>query len=349
MKTTLGVLAVGLLTSGLMAAPVAASASTDFYLLATTQTSAVEVAEFWLGDSGANLTNATPYSVQTVIDMVILGGPHSADGKAGVVPPVLPPDDGGGTGDGPAGTGKVFFVGADGQPHWCTGTAVQSQYRNLVATAGHCAYDTQGPGGGLDKWVFIPGYSAGTAPSGLYVGKTAFTHYDFSSYNDYDRDYTFVTVYNGVVPSPSGGLVDTGRLVDKVGAQGLAWNQPRDSSVDIFGFPAGAHPDGTHPRTGDTLESYKGRMSVARAPALKAEELNTVDSTFAGEGSLGSSWLLRYDKSSRAGLLNTITISVADTDRNLRYDRSFSPYFDGELASVYSDAGTQWSGSIVVP
>ncbi|MFF4197582.1 hypothetical protein [Nonomuraea sp. NPDC001831] len=76
--------------------------------------------------------------------------------------------------------------------------------------------------------------------------------------------------------------------------------------------------------TGDTLETFSGRTSAAQAPSLKAEELTAVDSPFPGEGSLGSSWLLRYDK-------------------------SFSPYFDGELRGVYSDAVTQWSGSIVLP
>ncbi|MFI9594449.1 trypsin-like serine peptidase [Nonomuraea sp. NPDC052265] len=348
MKTTLGVLAVGLLVSGLMATPAAGAAGTASYPLAT-KTSAVEVAAFWLGNGGANLTNATPYAVQTAIDEVILSGPAAPDGKPGNIPPVLPPDGAGSAGKGPVSSGKVFFVGADGLPHWCTGTAMQSQYRNLVATAGHCAYNTQGSGAGLDKWVFIPGYSAGTAPSGLYVGKQLFTHFDFPTYGDYDGDYAFVTVYNGVTSSPAGELTDTGRLVDQVGGQGLAWNQPLDSSVDVFGFPAGVHPDGSHPQPGDTLETFSGRTSAAQAPGLKAEELTAVDSPFAGEGSLGSSWLLRYDKSRRVGYLNALTISVADTDGDLRYDKRFSPYFDGELAAVYSDAGTQWSGSIVLP
>jgi hypothetical protein len=42
------------------------------------------------------------------------------------------------------------------------------------------------------------------------VGKQAFTHYDFDVYEDYDRDYAFVTVYNGV--SLGGG---TGKQVSK--------------------------------------------------------------------------------------------------------------------------------------
>ncbi|TQS01962.1 trypsin-like serine peptidase, partial [Microbispora hainanensis] len=98
----------------------------------------------------------------------------------------------------PKTTGKVFFIGADHKPHWCSATSVQSQYKNLVATAGHCVYDTKSNATTLDKWVFIPGYYEGKTPWGIYVGKTAYTHYDYSVYEDGDRDYAFVTVYNGV-------------------------------------------------------------------------------------------------------------------------------------------------------
>ncbi|XVQ85024.1 hypothetical protein ACQP2K_40455 [Microbispora siamensis] len=53
----------------------------------------------------------------------------------------------------------------------------------------------------LDKWVFVPGYYQGKTPWGIYVGKTAYTHYDYDVYEDGDRDYAFVTVYNGVLPT----------------------------------------------------------------------------------------------------------------------------------------------------
>lgn len=346
MKRTLGVLAVGLLAAGLVAAPAGASSVTTSPL-ASSQATAVEVAAFWLGDGGANLTNATPYNVQTAVDKVGPTGGSASGAQPGTRPPVPPLTSGEASAGTPTTWGKVFFIGADGQPHWCTGTAVQSNYRNLVATAGHCVYDTQQSGASLDKWVFVPGYSGGTAPWGLYVGKQVVGHYDFPTYNDYDRDYAFVNVYSGVVPSTAGGLTNFGRLVDNVGGQGVAWNQPLDSSVDVFGYPAGPHPDGKRPYTGETLESSSGRTTAATVPSLKAEEFAAVDSPFTGEGALGSSWILRYDKSSGQGYLNGITVSVADTNGNLRYDTSFSPYFDGELAQVYSAANAYWTGSIL--
>ncbi|MEN3541351.1 hypothetical protein AAH991_40040, partial [Microbispora sp. ZYX-F-249] len=215
MKRTLalGGIAAGLLAAAAVAAP--AQADTDVappVNLANTNFAAKQVAAFWYGQGKANLINATPYNVETTVPSkhVSTGG-ASADSKAGVV---------GSSGDQkattsnlknvnlPKTTGKVFFIGADNKPHWCSATAVQSQYKNLVATAGHCVYDTVSNKATLDKWVFIPGYYEGKTPWGIYVGKTAYTHYDYDVYEDGDRDYAFVTVYNGVQV--------TGASVDKV-------------------------------------------------------------------------------------------------------------------------------------
>jgi hypothetical protein len=319
-------------------------------VLAADVPAAQQVAAFWLGDGGARLKSATPYGVQTVVT----GERVPAAALAGTGSPGhVEPSDGSNASRAfsaninmPTTSGKVFFVGADGLPHWCSGTAVQSAYRNLVATAGHCVYDTQSAATTLGKWVFVPGYSDGTTPWGLYVGKQASTHHDFRTYTDYNRDYAFVNVYNGVVLPPSGGLVDSGRLVDNVGGQGLAYNQKPGTSVDVFGYPAGPNPDGTRPYTGQTVKWSSGPTVAMRITSLPADRLVGVDSRFTGEGSLGSSWLALYGNDARTGYLNGITVSVSDTDSDLRYDTSVSPYFDSALFAVYAAARNVWSGSI---
>ncbi|MFC4061400.1 trypsin-like serine peptidase [Planomonospora corallina] len=133
----------------------------------------------------------------------------AADGRPGTVAP---------TGEGgksagrsknvnlPITVGKVFFVDHKGQERWCSGTSVQSKFRNLVATAGHCVYDTD-TNKPYDNFVFIPGYHQGKAPWGIYVGAKVNTHDDFTVYEDYDYDYAFVNVYDGVKQLPE-------RLVD---------------------------------------------------------------------------------------------------------------------------------------
>ncbi|KAA9375223.1 hypothetical protein F5972_28015 [Microbispora cellulosiformans] len=513
MKRTLalGGMAAGLLATAVVASP-AANAGNDVAAdsLAKTNLAAQQVAAFWYGENAANLINATPYGVETkvVAKHISKGGP-SADSKPGVVPAIGDEKKSAAKSKNvnlPKTSGKVFFLGADGKPHWCTGSSVQSAYHNVVATAGHCVYDTESNKATLDKWVFIPGYYQGKTPWGIYVGKTAYTHYDYDVYEDGDRDYAFVTVYNGVkidrahlsgahsdagkdwgtfetpwdaqkkvkqlqdakasgasdlkitpvvdwahkvvVGTPGSqkvaasvaqlavdpatintarttlenhakshtngastfsdntwgsevkevtsgafaagwntndaktqtvfswvaqsgkkyratfwgnfdtdykvtgkvlwiGLSDAGRLGDNVGGQGLAYNQKIGQPVFVFGYPSGVHPDGNNAFTGHTLKWTYGKTFAAQAPAIKAEELQGVKSSFTGEGALGSSWLLKYNNGRRLGYLNGVTIGVSDTDGNDRYDTSVSPYFDGETYGVYKAAATKWSGKIV--
>ncbi|GAA0405732.1 hypothetical protein Acor_41350 [Acrocarpospora corrugata] len=210
MKRTLivGGISAGLLASALVSSPAQAGDEVPSVILANTNLAARQVAAFWYGEAKANLTGATPYNVETkvVAKHVSTGGP-AADSKPGTVPAIG--DEKKSTSKSknvnlPKTTGKVFFIGADHKPHWCTGTSVQSAYRNLVATAGHCVYDTESNKATLDKWVFIPGYYEGKTPWGIYVGKQGFTHYDYDVYEDGDRDYAFVTVYNGVTVTGGG-------------------------------------------------------------------------------------------------------------------------------------------------
>ncbi|WP_200926547.1 trypsin-like serine peptidase [Sphaerimonospora mesophila] len=544
MKRTLafgGVVATaGLLAAGLAATPAVAADKPADVNLANTNEAARQVATFWYGENKAKLIQATPYAVETTVPAKhVSGGGPAADTKPGVVPAIGDEKKAASKSKNvnlPKTSGKVFFIGADGKPHWCSASSVQSQYRNLVATAGHCVYDTKSNKATLDKWVFIPGYYQGKTPWGIYVGKTAYTHYDFDVYEDGDRNYAFVTVYNGVLPTtdrptsgkdysykselfrtereakahlaklkadkstvwsalkiekvedkggkgkggrhhhqyqevPAGvaevkranpradltaakvdlrkgwkagdpvevtgreygqtrddsyvsrdgktlywrvkvekqddrrddhrgrgddhrgrgndhhnkggkhhteykyykrtftklvkaparsvtkyqvvgwkltiGLKDVGRLGDNVGGQGLAYNQKVGSNVFVFGYPSGSHPDGNYAFSGHTLKWAYGKTFAATAPAIKGEELLGVKSSFTGEGSIGSSWLLKYQSAKRIGYLNGVTIAVADRDGNKRIDTSLSPYFDGETYGVYQAAAKSWSGKIV--
>ena len=185
----------------------AQAASVLMVPLAPTVTEGQQTARFWLADGAANLRNATPYAVQAVVAGERLSTDIVPDGPPLSYPPLEKPE-----GEISTTSGKVFFIGSDLQPHWCTGTAVRSKYRNVVATAGHCLLDVEAPAGPLAKWVFVPGYSDGTTPFGLYVGKQGNVHYDFDDIRDYDRDLAFVNVYNGLLLSSSDVLTDTGQV-----------------------------------------------------------------------------------------------------------------------------------------
>ncbi|MEV4243674.1 hypothetical protein AB0J63_09720 [Streptosporangium canum] len=197
------ILATGMLAAGLAGT---ANANPDwaFDTMAKDAPSAVAVANFWLevNDKTNRLAQATPYTWETkATPTMSVGGGYTPDGKPGTVAPIgeekktaakikninLPKT-----------IGKVFFVDADKNLKWCSGTSIQSKYRNLVSTAGHCVYDEGKNASVADNWVFVPAYYQGKTPYGIFVGKTAYTHYDFSVFEDKDKDYAFVTVYNGV-------------------------------------------------------------------------------------------------------------------------------------------------------
>ncbi|MFI9560516.1 trypsin-like serine peptidase [Nonomuraea endophytica] len=196
------VLATGLLAAGL-AGTASAANDVDTDPMAKSAATAKAIAAFWADNNGAALKAAKESNVWDGKDVEKLKqkGGYSADSRPGTTPPIgaekkttakvqnvnLPKT-----------IGKVFFVNGKGEKKWCSATSIQSQYRNLVATAGHCVYDVKDNQDVMSKWVFVPGYYQGKSPWGIYVGKQAFTHYDFSTYEDYDRDYAFVTVYNGV-------------------------------------------------------------------------------------------------------------------------------------------------------
>ncbi|MEV0230259.1 hypothetical protein [Nonomuraea sp. NPDC050786] len=196
-----------LVATGLLAAGLAGTAQANSDVasdpMATSAANAKAIAQFWADNNGAALRAAKESNVWDKGDVAKLQskGGYSADTKPGSTAPIGEEKKVAAKVQNvnmPKTIGKVFFVNSKGEKKWCSATSIQSQYRNLVATAGHCVYDTATNSDVMSKWVFVPGYYQGKAPFGIFVGKQAFTHYDFDVYEDYDRDYAFVTVYNGV-------------------------------------------------------------------------------------------------------------------------------------------------------
>ncbi|MGW5154196.1 hypothetical protein ACWEPN_01810 [Nonomuraea wenchangensis] len=194
------ILATGLLAAGLAGTASASGVVDDAPL--TPNNKVAETVDFWFKANGAALRAASVYRYDyKEVNKLVQKGGYTPDTKPGSTAPIgeekkatvkvqnvnLPKT-----------IGKVFFEGRDGKLYWCSATSIQSTYHNLVATAGHCVYQTGANGDVLNKWVFVPGYYQGKAPWGIYVGKQAFAHYDFATFEDYDKDYAFVTVYNGI-------------------------------------------------------------------------------------------------------------------------------------------------------
>ncbi|GAA5041121.1 hypothetical protein HNP84_002425 [Thermocatellispora tengchongensis] len=258
-----------LVTSSLIGASFAGSAqaapdwSSD--PLTNKRPEAYAVANFWLDANGAALKKASQYNWDAKdVTKLVRGSGDAADGKPGTVAPI-----GGQSGPAakvkninlPKTIGKVFFVTSKGEYRWCSATSIQARYRNLVATAGHCVYDIDGNEDVMRNWVFVPGYYQGKAPWGIYVGQTAFTHYDLATYEDFDRDYAFVAVYNGVqfagkkevvksefnawaggkwIESEPIDAKEYAEGLDKYGVEGPYWKKLSDPDVQTVGKPADA-------------------------------------------------------------------------------------------------------------
>ncbi|MFI7689280.1 trypsin-like serine peptidase [Nonomuraea sp. NPDC049655] len=368
------------MATGLLAAGLSATAQADGGVsndpMAGSNSQAASIASFWIASNGAALRQATQYTWDSKeVRKVVSKGGYDPDGRPGMTAPTGAQKGGASQNVNlPKSIGKVFFVDGSGKFRWCSATSIQSGNRNLVATAGHCVYDTDSNSDTLSNWVFVPGYYQGKAPWGIYVGKQAFTHYDFDNYEDYDRDYAFVTVYNGIQfdgvkqvdrkdferfsgPKRAWGghyyillSKDAGRLGDAVGGQGFAWNQPTGKFVRTFGYPAAPHPDGNKPYSGVTPKHCYGKTTAKTVGAswLKIEEHVGLKCAVT-PGYDGGPWLLNYSNAKRLGYVNGVTSTFADQDGNDRIDYITSPYFDGETAAVYKAATNFPSGKIVGP
>ncbi|MCT9931270.1 hypothetical protein N5079_13690 [Planotetraspora sp. A-T 1434] len=244
--------------------------------------------------------------------------------------------------------GKVFFKVGD-KEYWCSASAVHSPYKNLVATAGHCAFSLP-QDKPVEDWIFIPSYHEGKADAGIYVGHTLYMHEDFAGQGDFDRDYAFVTVHRGFTwqPYTAGGKVqyrsvDAGLLEDKVGAFLFSSNKPIGRGVFAFGYPAGAQPDGSRPYSGQTVKMCYGvtEKRFAAAPTWQVEHgVRLPDCAFTS-GASGGPWVIGYNSAKKTGYLNGITSLTWNLNGGGRVDAISSPYFNTLTQRVYQRATRQ--------
>ncbi len=260
--------------------------------------------------------------------------------------------------------GRVFFTLPRTDPRdpknwrYCSATSVQGKYRNLVATAAHCVYDVR-RNAFYTNWIFIPSYwdgrntRDGKAPYGIYAARMFNAHNDFVVREDFDHDYAFVNVHNGVKAAweRTGGrwrwtVRNVGRLGDNVGGQGLTWNRGAKAQVFAFGYPAGAHPAGDSPFGGRTMKWCYGRTApMPAAPRYNLQEHIGVTCSFTA-GADGGPLLHGYRSSSRTGYLIGVSSVAWDTDGDDRYDRISSPYFTTDTYKVYKTAANRWTGDM---
>ena len=212
--------------------------------------------------------------------------------------------------------GKVFFTKSNGLNYVCSGTIVNTAGRNSVWTAGHCVHDGGSGGSYHRNWVFVPSYSYGWAPYGVWSARLLFSTAGWINSRDFASDMA-VAVMN-----PNYGY----RIVDYLGGQGLTWNQPKRIAVTSFGYPADAPFDGGRLWTcpGGTFPEWEVLWWSAETLGLSCDMTG---------GSSGGGWLAFFNGTT--GYLNgNNSYGYASSPGTM-----YSPYYDDTASTLYSITG----------
>ena len=210
-------------------------------------------------------------------------------------------------------TGRVFFSTHNGENWSCSASTVNSAGKDSVITAGHCVYGSLGgevPGEGWHtNWIFVPDYSNGYAPYGVWTAKELWTPTSYY-YNQDEGDDMGGAVINVNAYGQ--------HIVNVVGGQGIAWNYPASEYVYDFGYPAAA------PFNGATLQVCNGSefnwTGIASTMGLACN--------FTG-GSSGGPWLMSFG--GEFGYVN----GVNDFGYTSLPGYIFAAYFGNNAASLY--------------
>jgi hypothetical protein len=206
--------------------------------------------------------------------------------------------------------GKVFFTDAtDGLNYVCSATVVNSIHKNTVWTAGHCVH--HGPGGTFHQnWQFVPAFKDGIGPFGAWAAERLATRTDWINNEDFSEDL------GAVVVAPRDGH----EIVEVLGGQGIAFNQPPTYFVKDFGYPQAP------PFDGRKLIGCNGTATPAKLDIFNVIGL-PCDMT---GGSSGGGWL--RDVYRGLGYLNGHNdFKVTDLPGVM-----FSPYYGDAVRSLYN-------------
>ena len=209
-------------------------------------------------------------------------------------------------------TGKVFFQGADGGYYLCSAAIVSSTTGDLVATAGHCVYDTDRRVWFNSYWVFIPSYSNGNRPYGTWPARNFLALTSWTNYRDYNYDVGFVAL----------STLNGWHIQSYLGSQGIGFNFRRSKYTYAFGYPYNL--DG-----GNYLKSCIGyaRNPTGAGSSYRGQRL----SCNMGGGCGGGPWLQYVNKATGVGYVTAVNSFGISSAPNYIY----GPYFDSSTQYLY--------------
>ncbi|MDR2381272.1 MAG: hypothetical protein LBE08_08905 [Bifidobacteriaceae bacterium] len=205
-------------------------------------------------------------------------------------------------------TGRLYFTHDE---DWstisvCSATVVTSATRDVIATAGHCVWDSD-IGSVYLKLLFVPGDldNAAEAPWGVFAASEVFLRTEFQeqAFSDPDLglsgegwayDYAFIRL----APNNEGVKVQ-----DAVGAQGIAFGIPAETLV-VIGYPTAEPFDGTSERYCAATSWSRYRMGGYSIECSMTP------------GCSGGGWFARWDPERGAGYLVGVSSTSNGFDLN---------------------------------
>lgn len=219
--------------------------------------------------------------------------------------------------------GRVFFrVPGEGDGS-CSGTAIRSNRKSLVLTAGHCVHG----GGHRGRWfrnpIFVPAYDQGARPFGTWRATRLYTTPIWVEFKDPTGDFAVVTTAKNAA----------GRLQKVVGARGIAFGRSPDKRYTAYGYPANPG-DGFNGETERFCRSrFQGRDPSSAAGRGPRTIAIACDMT---QGASGGGWV------TGKGIVGSLTsYGYPELD-----DIVFGPYLGGLAREVYEASQIRCKGKV---
>ncbi len=187
--------------------------------------------------------------------------------------------------DGVPQVGALFSASdgsVQGQGHYCSGSVVNSPQGDIVVTAAHCVYDTNGA---YTDLAFVPGYHDGQDPYGVWTPADVVVPPQWAADEDPDYDVAFLVVREAG---------SSARIQDTVGGDQIQFSPAYSGLTQVIGYPQDTEkpitctntttevtdPSLTTPQLEFDCQNYPGGTSGG--PFLRDVDANTGLGTIVG-------------------------------------------------------------------
>jgi V8-like Glu-specific endopeptidase len=204
--------------------------------------------------------------------------------------------------------GALFDSDSSGG-HFCTASVVNSPGHNVIVTAAHCLNSGNG-GANKQSVVFIPAYSDGQTPYGVWTPEKYFMDSRWVSNHDDNLDVAFLTLksYEGK------------NIQDVLGGNTIAFNTGYQHKVRVTGYPAS--DDAPVTCDNNTTEQPTGFLQFPCADYYG--------------GTSGSPWLTDYNAQTRTGTI--VGVLGGYEEGGSTPDISYSDNLGDDIKALYDQA-----------